>query len=163
MVKVTLEFTSVDQAIVALGKMVGASKQEAKAVVTPAGRNPALPDAPAIRARKPRNDAGKARGPYKTETPAPGAEEPKAKAGGAVAPAEDTGEATALPPVAPPAAAYVPPHTEAQAALEALYEKKGAEVAMGLIASFAITKLRELPENQREAFIEKAKKLTAAA
>jgi len=182
MIEVKLTFVSLYEAIVALGKMVGA-RGTAK---PPAG------DAPPATVRKGRADKGHARGPYRHGTENAGAsaasDKDVATAGNGTSETTDAGKAaeaatptsttssapgdaaqpatlskTAPAPSAPAPVARVPDHKEAQSALEALYNKKGAEVAMGLIASFSIAKLRELPESDRDAFIKKANELTAAA
>ena len=60
MIKVTLEFVSVDQAIVALGKLAGTGKVQAAAQEAAVSPSPATP-------RKGRSDKGKARGPQSAD------------------------------------------------------------------------------------------------
>lgn len=60
MIKVTLEFHTVDEAIVGLSKLVGVALSKA------ATGSAVEPSTPAARTRKGRNDKGQSRGPHKT-------------------------------------------------------------------------------------------------
>lgn len=150
-VQVTLTFNSYDEAIVALGKLVGAGngKVVAQPKVTPAGPHTDVPPALATRTRKPRSDAGQPRGSYKARNepaapqqgepanavtpavlaagPAPAAEaaapEPvrNSQTANAGAPAEPSAPVTQA---ANPPAASAPSEKDAQAALEKLFNDK---------------------------------------
>ncbi len=124
-ITVTQEFENIEDAQAFLGKLAVAPDQVAKpaaasVATAPSGAATGAPDAtatgqrhtehgggatastpqpPAPRTRKPRNDAGKPRGPYKTGT------EPNANAGGAGAPAANPSGAPAGQQAATPAAA----------------------------------------------------------
>ena len=156
-VKVTIEFPNVDAAIVALGKLTKA----ADTVIVDG------------KPRKGRNDKGKPRGPH---TPSGGGVPlaPELKAGAAAsatpsrpAAAEDT-TPTAASPAAPTASAAAPASSgetvavaaeaDAQKALEKLFalppEKGGGiDGARDAMARFGVKRLRELPADQRAAFI----------
>lgn len=160
MIKITLEFKGVDEAIVALGKLVGAPV--ATAASSPVGAE--KPVAPTT--RKPRADAGKKRGSYKNaEAPAAPAEGDKPQPSGVTPPAASTpetaapekAEATTPPsPGAEPVAA-APKEEDAQAALEAVFTSKGLPAAQKLLAGAGVSRLRDLPAEKRATFIEAAK------
>lgn len=173
MVKITLEFPTVDHAIAALGKLAGVQT----AAAAPAAAAPAP--------RKGRSDAGKPRGPRN----APQAPEPKA-----AAPAEQerTDKAATLPPEAAPAEAdkahpsgEVPPvaaasptaseatEAEAQAAVQKLFEstmktstaenKSGAALqeSKDLLARYGVKRIRDLLAGQRRAFVDEVNGILA--
>lgn len=156
MIKITLEFKGVDEAIVALGKLVGAPV--ATAASSPVGaEKPAAPTT-----RKPRADAGKKRGSYKNvEAPAKESDEKTDSSSGALA--ASTPETAAAPVVPEPSAspaggaAAAPKEEDAQAALEVVFTGKGLPAAQTLLAKFEVTRLRDLPAEKRAAFIEAAK------
>lgn len=139
-VKVTLEFASIDVAIVELGKL---TKAAGTTIVD----------------GKPR----KTRGRPPAAAPA---DEPKAEAAAPTAPAglvaaEDTTPTTASP-VAPSASAAASASSatqaEAQAALEKLFAafqppEVGVAKAKDVLAEFGVARLRELPEGRRAEFI----------
>lgn len=131
-VKITLEFPSVEEAIVALGKMsalgkarraanqtigaqaVAAPVATAKASEAPPSSPPAAPVTPVVTGtpRKPRADKGKPRGPYKPDTNAEGAgaqsENAASPAAPAAAPSAEVSEQNAVPVSAPEGAAGSP-------------------------------------------------------
>ena len=172
-VQVTLTFNSYDEAIVALGKLVGA---KVAAPVVKAETAAPAEDKPAARTRKPRADAGQPRGPYKArnEPAAPQQGEPTSAAAPVVptdpAPAAEAAapqtEAPAEPPApatqaANPPAASAPSEKDAQAALEKLFNEKakaggnGAAIqaAKDLLARYGVQKVRDLPAERRVEFI----------
>lgn len=169
-IKIHLEFDSVDEAIVALGKMVGTPVRAANPAVT-AGA-PAVQAAPAT-TRKPRSDAGKPRGPHKQPNAAPQDQDRKAPATAdsalttspAVAAPESAVAPAAAPTQAPTApavpAATVPTQEAVQAAVEKLYNAKGMEVTRDTLARFGVKRAKELPDDQRAAFIAKAEAVAA--
>jgi hypothetical protein len=149
-VQVTLTFNSYDEAIVALGKLVGAPAKATSPVRVPEAETPgAVAAAPATRTRKPRSDAGQPRGAYKARNepaapqqgepanavtpavlaagPAPAAEaaapEParNSETANAEAPSEPSAPATQA---ANPPAASAPSEKDAQAALEGLFNAR---------------------------------------
>lgn len=148
---------------------------------------PARDDVPPVetaeqpkRTRKPRSDAGQARGPYKnTATPdgngaaAPVAEAPVTAGAANVAPSaavptvatvqETTiaADGQHVPPAAPVAA---PTEAEARAALKRINETKGLgmEACMGQLRSFNIEKISALPKEDYAQFIASCDKMVAA-
>lgn len=178
MVKITLEYGSVEEAIQALGKLSGLAKVRRAAQSTtgaPTEPNSAADSAkaePALAAptkqRKPRNDAGKPRGSYKKAAPATSADadgstqapEPvqssEPKTGGTTDAAVP--EKVAAPSTTPhsPGAAS-PTEEEAKMALEAYFDRHGPQKAMAVLAGFGVSKLRELPADKRARFIEECK------
>lgn len=165
MIKVTLEFKGVDEAIVALGKLVGAPVAQKAA---PEGTDKAPPVVPAASTnRKPRADAGKPRGPHKNagapadadpkghgSTPTPAAPAPKT----AAPPAPAEGDKPQPSGVTPAVAAAT--EADAQAALEALFNKKGLAEAQRVLGLFGVAALRFLPADKRGEFITKAQEAT---
>jgi hypothetical protein len=191
MVKVTLEFEGVEQAIVALGKLGGI-------VAAPAEKAP----------RKGRNDKGQPREPYKPRAQDGAAAKPSVEAGtksidmvgsgdgqGTQQGVTESGSATSAGPstvpviatVAPAAAAPSPSDVvkaeikqqqtaqgtgfpeptigekdaEAQAAIEAVYGKFGIDKVRVLLADFGIDKARNLPKSKKADFLAAAKALVA--
>ena len=169
-VKITLEYGSVEEAIVALGRLAqvakvrraaqgtGAPSEAHEAPTPPTGgtdaptsitKNLVLPDTtkkPRGRPRKQEAAAGVTGGAQasrKVETSA----DP-------LVPAEVAPQA---PAAASPAegvpAAPAPSEAEAKAALESYFEKNGPQMAMSKLASFGVNRLRDLPEGQRAEFI----------
>ena len=154
MVKVTLEFSTVDAAIVALGKLVGGAPARAAAtpVITQVAITPpaATPEAPP-RTRRGRSDKGEKRGPYKTAATHEASPTPAVEA---VAPA---------PAVEPPAGGPVVTQAEAHAALEKLFNTGGIDVARELLGRYGVARLRDLAPESFAAFKVEAEKLTPAA
>lgn len=176
MIKITLEFESVDAAIVGLGKLVGA---------------PVAPKQP----RKGRDDKGQPRGTYKpraTEAGAPdtpGATQAQGalassvptQAAPAVAPASSGGATAETPPAAavPGAvssaqAVVVAAKTEsaeslpttttepatfaqAEAAFQTFFNAKGVQPARELFAKFGIARITELKPEQYAEFVNAAR------
>lgn len=165
MVKITLEYPSVDAAIVAMAKLTKADGVTINAEGKP---------------RKGRADAGQPRGKYNKK----GAEEagstdantgvPASPAAPTEQPAAPAMESPQAPgkdhaPVAagsaPEAPAKVVTAADAEKALETLFQaappKGGLEVARTVLAKFGVQRLRDLPEGQRAAFVEAATKALA--
>ena len=168
-VKITLEYGSVEEAIVALGRLAQVAKvrRAAQATAVPAveertdkadtlappatsiTKNLVLPDTtrkPRGRPRKQEAAAGVTGGAQasrKVETSA----DPLVPAG--VAP---QAPAAASPTELPPGFPY-PSEADAKAALEAYFEKHGPQKAMSKLAAFGVSRLRDLPEGRRADFI----------
>lgn len=181
MIKVTLEFPSVEAAIASLGKlMVGAPVAQKAAASGPATAGapvaeqapvaaPASPTTP--KSRKPRADAGKKRGPHNADSAGTSTgEAPK----GDAAPASPSGSAPeTAAPVAPaegdkpqpsgvtPPAAAAPSEADAQAALEKVFAGKGLQAAQATLAQFGVTRLRDIKPEDRAQFIAAAEKAAA--
>lgn len=159
-VKITLEYATVDLAIVALAKLTKADG----VAMTPEGPR---------KERKGRNDKGKPRGPHaaaQQEAAAPAEQERTDKAATLppeAAPAEahkalPSGE---VPPVAA-ASTEVVPEADAQQALEKLFAlppEKGGGIngARDVMARFGVKRLRDLPATSRAEFIALAEKVVA--
>lgn len=178
MIKVTLEFPSVEAAIATLGKiMVGTPAAAAHKAPALAGESVTLPAVPTT-PRKPRADAGKKRGPHNA-APAipPTGDAPKGDAESASPPG--AAPQTAAPETAPaegdkpqpsgavpgPAAvaptdrnraASVPSEADAQAALEKVFAGKGLQAAQSVLAAFGVSRLRDVKPEDRAEFIKKA-------
>lgn len=151
---IQIEFKSVDEAIVALGKLAGAPSVPSKeAAAAPQG---AATDAPA--ARKGRSDKGQTRGKY-----APRQSEANTGAGGAPAGqdalnAASQASSTEAPPAsAPVEASPAATRAEAQAALEALVSGVNLDAGIKLLAEFGTQRLRDLPDEKLGEFVAKAK------
>ena len=171
MIKVTLEYGSVEEAIVALGRLAqvakvrraaqgtaGASEtqgaqQPAVDTATTGGVSTPAPAAPATSitknlvlpdtTRKPRGR------PRKTEAapvPAAPAAAPPATPDPVAAP--ETASSVPANPAAP-----TPSEADAKAALETYFEKHGPQKAIAVLAGFGVSRLRDLPEGQRAEFI----------
>ena len=179
MVKVTLEFSTVDAAIVALGKLVGgAPARAAAAPATPSAAPhmtatevlrrqqegsyalmaPRGEVATAPRARRGRSDKGEKRGPYKT------AATPEASPVAEVAPAAVAPDMAPTAPVTEPqASGPVVTQADAHAALEKLFNTNGIDVARELLGRYGVARLRDLGPENFAAFKVEAEKLTPAA
>lgn len=162
MVKITLEFKSVDEAIVALGKLVGIKTSAAPQEKVNAAQSSVVPAA-AVESgkRKPRADKGQKREPYK-----PREQE-------AAAPEKDgtvqsdrgtgkTGSALTLTPAAgapdvasPPAAlgAKTPHEIDVQAAVEKLYGEKGYDTTLAALSRYGVKRGKDLLPEHRANFI----------
>lgn len=183
MVKITLEYPSIDAAIVAMAKLTKADGVTINAEGKP---------------RKGRTDAGKPRGPYRkgagegslpdantgqapagsiapapspaapssqpaapeTESPASAGKDHKPVAAGsttASATAPDEGDKPQPAGVVPAAEAPTPSAKDAEKALETLFEtpapKGGLEAARKVLGAFGVAKLRDLPADKRADFI----------
>lgn len=169
-IKITLEYPSLEHAILALGKLAGgraaraASKTEtvgAGGTAERASSTERPPAAPTVEVspttRKGRSDKGKPRGPYKN-TPAPdvGSSAPAAEAdpstGGAAAPEVGVTEAEA-PAAAQGTGPVAAPSANPQELLEKLVAAKGIPTAMEVLAKFGVKRLRELPAEKHGDFI----------
>lgn len=159
-VKITVEYSSVEAAIIALGKMVGVQATPRSAGVH---ETPAAPKGSGTPAHRPTEKRGRGR-------PRKSVAAPPARA--LVQPLEET--ATVSPPSSPVAAATTsevaldnpaaqPPaavtHTleDCQKALEAVFQKQGLANAQSLLADFGATRIRDLQPPKFTAFIEAAK------
>jgi hypothetical protein len=180
-IKVTFEFKTIEEAIATLGSLMKG------AAPVPNVANPAKPE-PAGRTRKPRADAGKARGSYKnvgTETDKGLTPEPAVKgapAEGAVsAPAPESaapatadaavttdgttdsgkaGERAATPKSTTPDTLVAADPKDAEAALDALFKAKGLPAAQQLLTDSGVKRLRDLPAEKRGEFVQRAKEAT---
>ena len=148
MVKITLEFPSIDVAIVALGKLVGTPVKATQPVAASvaAGQGATAPAAPTT-TRKGRNDKGVPR-------------KPKAEPAGAGATVTTTASAAA-PQAAPAGEASVSTLTAAdtEKALEAVFNGKGLPTAQALLQRFGIARLRDLKPEQYVDFVAAAKEV----
>lgn len=175
-VSLTIQFASVDEALVAL-----AAFSQVK-VKTPAAPKETPPPAAATEAkppRKPRADRGQPRGPYKKDddskapetaavngapeapTAAPVAEEPKEPA--APQAVEYAAPESAAPADASPAAAAAPVEykpEELQKKLEAVFAK-GAQLAIDVLARFGVTRLANLDKQRHTEFVALCDKVIA--
>jgi len=170
MIKVTLEFPSVEAAIATLGKiMVGASVKSVAQTHEAKTAEPPAPAAPT--SRKPRADAGKKRGPHQTAAAGtapvegdkpqpPGVTPAPVAAPETAAPASEANAPSATVQTQAPAAA-APSEADAQAALEKVFAGKGLQAAQATLASFGVTRLRDIKPEDRAAFIAAAEKAAA--
>lgn len=174
-IKVTFEFATVEEALVALGKIGGIE------AASPA----------AAKERKPRDDAGKPRRPYKargatdgagaTTTPAAAAKPGDGHEGvtesrtesAPASPAAAPAASSTVPSVAGPAAvtpaaqagsttapAPTATHEQAQAALVKLFETRGTDLTRDVLSRFGVTRLRDLNEAKLGEFKAAAEKAT---
>ena len=171
-VKLTLEFKSVDEAIVALGKLVGVKVSAAPqtpgatgAEKAPENSGSAHPQAVAAetRTRRPRADKGQRREPYgpRTTTGEPVASESgvsgsvSARNPQPAVPVASTKTATPqkapaegdkpLPSgVVPAASVATPTLAEVQESLNKLYEAKGHDVSLAVLNRFGVNKAKNL-------------------
>lgn len=163
-IKVTLEFASVDETIVALGKLVGAGERQGRSTPPiPATQNVAVP-APTTK-RKPGRPR-KVDDPVATvseSAPAVATVEARPVAAIALEPVEQPtvgadliqGDATA------PSAAS-PTRAEALAALEKLFNAQGMGNAQSVLADFGAARIGDLkPERYAEFIVAVNAKLTA--
>ena len=181
-VKITLEYGSVEEAIVALGRLAQVAKVRRAAQATagaPTGQAVTVPcteastsatsAAPAPTSitnnlvlpdttRKPRGRPRKKEaavgvtGDAQASRKADLPADPLAPAG--VAP---QAPAAASPTELPPGFPY-PSEADAKAALEAYFEKHGPQKAMKVLADFGVSRLRDLPEGDRAKFIKACSK-----
>lgn len=182
MIKVTLEFKGVDEAIVALGKLVGvkvsaAPAQEPKNAADGQYVPPAAPAAAEPRTRKQRADKGQQRGAYGPRTNANASSASEAGAAGEPAtvgikgtdpskagdqPAVSTSTtAPAAPAPIQPAKLPGPKIEDVQAALTALYDTKGHDISAMVLSRFGVKRAKDLLPEQWAEFIAKAKAVTA--
>jgi hypothetical protein len=171
MIKVTFEFPTIDAAIVAMGKMVGAPQGRASLPTPTANTEAGGVDAPTSRTRKPRNDAGKPRGPYKESNANTVVEagETAGKAGTVAAGAQgiaDTSkeaEQAANSTSTPPAPAVAPSAEDAQEIFAKVFDVKGILRAKELLQRYGVGRVRELLEGQRQGFIAECSELLKEA
>lgn len=192
MLKLTLEFTSPEEAIVALGKLMGGKVARAAnrpvpnadagglktddavppvkdtALTVPAVLPPA--SAP-TKQRKPRNDAGKKRGSYKNPEPVIEVDTktlplPLDEPEPVVAPVVEVAPEPEPEPVVETPQVTEPPVAPAGAdvgkAVEALYNAKGMQVCLDLFARYGISRWRDLPADKGPEFCVEAAALLKA-
>lgn len=167
MVKISLEFPTVDAAIVALGKLASV------AAVAPAEKKQATPLIPTVVAkeivaknsgRKPRADKGKERGPYKTvgaggnteasQEPAASPPTPETAAPAQASSLSSVTNQSAIPEGTSGAdKAAAPTEAEAQTALSKVFEKFGLPACQLLLKDHGVSRMRDLPAEKRAAFI----------
>lgn len=168
----------------AVGKVRKAADTDAaapatKEEVTDKGSTSAPDAAAPTKKRKPRADAGKKRGSYKnveapektdavpppTPPEAPAASTPERNRdlikGDTITAAPETAAPTTEPeqrdpPPSGPSDAAAPKEADLIAAGDALLNAKGLPAVMELMKSFGVSRLRDLPEDKRAEFIEKA-------
>jgi len=156
MIQVTFTFDSIEKAVATLGSLMQ------KNAPVPTLANPAV--APEAKSnRKPRADAGKARGSYKNAGAAPekaGSENPPSPGVElAPAPAPEPQPPTAKLSTAPSqegvgqGGVAAPSEAEAQTALTALFNAKGLAAAQATLGKFGVQALRHLPADKRGEFI----------
>lgn len=174
-VQVALTFNSVDEAIVALAKLVAAG---GKVAPQPA----AAPQPVEKKERKGRSDAGQPRGPHKKDepnatgadtgaaqgAPASAAEATPARAAvqaGTTDPrttAHNAGPSTSTTPAPVPTAPVAPPSPDdVQKAVEKLFNAKGYEDTHATLSRFGVTRGKDLTPDQRADFIAKAEAVVA--
>jgi hypothetical protein len=164
MIQVTLNFTKVEEAIAALGKLMGAApvaKVATISTVTPA--TPAAAEVVAPTKRKPRADAGKVRGAYKNaEAPTEGGAkqaavipEPVASAPSNVEAPPPAGSSDGASPEQSPAVASapIPKQEELVSATEALLAAVGLERTKLLMKEHGAEKLRELTDEKKVTYL----------
>lgn len=182
MIKVTLEFPSIEAAIATLGKIMVAAPKAGVVkdkVVAPApapveGDKPqppgVVPAQAAATTRKPRADAGKKRGSYKNAeasatpvSPGENTGDGQTQVTDASKAADQAANSTSTPSDAPKGAtppaktASVPPsEADAQAALEKVFTNKSLAAAQDVLARFGVKRLRDLLPEQRADFIQLA-------
>lgn len=179
MVKVTLEFASVDQAIVALGKLAATPKVEVK--LPPVVVKALTPEQDATftdaqRKRKGRSDKGQARGPNaatteKSDANAPAQATPGSPIGGVTDPAQSASASPAAAaahgttdgekssPSTTPQAGNFAGSTDGptpQKLVEAVFNKHGAQIAMDMLSRFGVKRVRELKPEQHAEFVKYA-------
>lgn len=157
MAKVNIEFDpfdarDYDQALVTLAAIKAGVDKATTKVLTPAEPIAAVGETLRVMKRKARADAGKPRGPNKrtTETAAP-----------ALTPVATTEqpavEAVAAEQAPIPAASTAPSLEDARAALKRVVDdqNRGAAAGMANLKAFGVTRVGDLPEDRRAAFIAK--------
>jgi hypothetical protein len=189
-VKVTLEFASVDAAIVALGKLVGtkvtAVEPQEKKLGPPTSVEEHVARVEARKAeRKQRADKGQPRAPYKprNQEAAAGQASPAGATGG-VTDAGKAGEQPAAPTSTVPPVATAPTQTaapaqtvtpaqsaapaaaataeEVQTVVAGVFERHGYDVASQLLQRFGVSRGRDLKPEQYADFVAMGRKVLAA-
>lgn len=174
-VQVALTFNSVDEAIVALGKLVTAG---GKVAPQPA----AAPQPAEKKERKGRSDAGQPRGPHKkdesnaaaaggsttgtspvtpaavasTTTGAPAASEPGVAQAASAVPAKPAAPAAPTQPPSAPATT-----DDVQTAIAKLYEDRGHIDCESVLSRFGVKRGKDLLPDQRAPFIAKVNRVMA--
>lgn len=165
MIKVVLEFLSIDAAIVGLSKLTNLPGTKVVA------EQPSQPAQPVKPERKPRSDAGKLRGSRKNAADGT-SQPPQAEAAPAVktstaatepaASAIPAGPDKGLPSGEKSPTAAAPKEEDAQAALAKVFEAHGLPKAQEVLQRFGVTRLRDLLPAQRADFIQFAGETAAA-
>lgn len=150
MIRLAIEYKTVEEAIVALSKLADIAVSKDIAI---SGNN-VTQNTTVHTHRKPRNDAGKKRGSYKPDTPPP-------------APFAGTQTVLTPPALQAPIAAIeqtaaitAPSAADAQAAMEKLFNAKGFETAQAILQSFKAPRVRDLKPEQRVTFVALCEKQT---
>lgn len=155
MIEIVLKFSSIDEALVAMAKMVDPSAVKAQPAPTASAER---------EARKGRRDKGQKREPYgpRKETEAGAAvAQPGNAAGSDPAPAAaSVGVSPAPTPPVTPAPAPAPTVQGApitpQQAMETLFNKKGIEITRQVLSRFGAQRVRDLTPDQHADFVTKA-------
>lgn len=173
MVKITLEFPSLDAAIVGLGKLVGTPVKVTQPVAAlgAGGSAPAqAPASPTTTKRKGRSDKGQARGANAATTqksdvlaaaPSPATQSGKGDTSASpAAPAGTSGTTdgekpspSTTPETANTAGSTTATQEACQQALEGVFNKHGAQLAMDLLARHGVKRVRELKPEQFTDFV----------
>ena len=151
MIKITLEYRTVEEATVALAKLGGLlHNSESAAPPIPVMPVTAIPAEAKRRGRPPKNVAAPENASLPKETAkatAPVAAAPEIAAPTAPAkPAGITGQ---------PSAAAAPTLDDLQKGIEAVFNQKQVEVCMGLLSRFGVKRVRDLKQEQYAEFAEK--------
>jgi hypothetical protein len=175
MIEVTFKFDSIEKAIATLGSLMKG------AAPVPNIENPAKPEGGTVdKKRKPRADAGKARGPYKDNGVVPTAAPSLSSVAdqGAIPEGTPTAENTTPPETAAPSGAAVSgpigesnsgptvqtaaaaTQEQAQAALEALFAAKGLPAAQAAMGQFGVSRLRDMKPEDYGPFVAAAQEAT---
>ena len=158
MVKVTLEYSSVEEAIVALGRLAQVAKVRRAAAAEPIVTSNLMTttETPSVAAPTEKKPRGRPRKEKAKETAVPGSSTTDPAVAAAVPPASAPTAVSEAPAaeLSPAAQLDLTPTGEAaKAALEAYFEKHGPQKAMAVLAGFGVSRLRDLPEGQRADFI----------
>lgn len=167
MIKISMEFASIEAAIVALGGLVKSpskpqtpvspeNKAHVQAILTgqPAPAIPAAPE-PVVKKRRGRSDKGVPRGSYIAA--AVGA----APAAPTLAATPPTLAAASEPESIPPATVAPATQADAQKVLEKLFAMKGLEVARQAMSRFGANRMRDMKPEHYAEFVKHAEGVLA--
>ena len=173
MIEVKFQFNSVDEAIVALGKMVRVpAKAAAQAQEAQRTEQPASAPATTTRQRKPRADKGQQRGAYAPRAQDAGGDQGGTQPTGTVAaatpaasvpPPARVADATAAPTTTTTATPATVTREQAVKKLEEVFAKKQIGGALEVLARVGVQRLRDVPDNLLPKFMEAADETLAAA
>jgi hypothetical protein len=166
MIRVTIEFQNIEEAILGLGKLGDLSPRSdppqsaVEAVAADEGQTVTQ-----LR-RSPRSDRGTRRGPYKKRG-APAGEQNKGgdpaptpvvpyQPAAPVAPTPAAHEEQQPQPVAPAAASPVATKEDVQEVVEKLFAKGGIDMALGTLQRFGVNAVRFLKPDQYDNFVSRA-------